>query len=97
MRPRWNEASWLDVCYGEHSIWVVVMKANNTRKDGDYRYCGSPCLTWEEAYEVMKDHTIFDNNITLSRMVEDGAYYDEINPNTGEVVAEYIIKKVGAF
>lgn len=95
MRPKGICESWFDIRYDEHSIWVVVMKANNTRKDGDYRYCGSPCFTWEEAYEVMKDHTIFDNNLSLCKMVEDGAYYDEINPETGEVVAQYIIKKIG--
>lgn len=95
MRPKDLNGSWFDIRYDERAVWVVVMKANNTRKDGDYRYCGSPCFSWEEAYETMNDHGIFDNKISLSKMVEDGAYYDEINPETGEVVAQYIIKKIG--
>lgn len=95
MRPKKSDESWFDIRYNEHSIWVVVEKYNCTNKDGDYRYAGAPCMNYEEALELMNSHVIFDNKLCLCKMVEDGAYYDEINPETGEVVKQYIVKKIG--
>ena len=81
--------------YNEHNIWVVVEKYNSTNKDDDYRYAGAPCTDYEEAFDLMNSHVYFDSKLEVCKLVEDGAYYDEINPETGEVVKQYIIKKIG--
>lgn len=79
----------------DHSIWVVVEKYNTTKRDDDYRYAGSPCITYEEALDLMNCHVSYGNECTLDELVEDGAYYDEIDTYTGEIVKSYFIKRIG--
>lgn len=95
MRPKDLNESWFDIRYNEHTIWVVVERYNNTKKDDDYRYAGAPCIGYDEAIDLMNAHVQFDNKLELCKLVEDGAYYDEINPETGEVVKQYLVKKIG--
>lgn len=95
MNPKDLNKSWFNIRYNEHTIWVVVERYNNTNKDDDYRYAGAPCIGYDEAIDLMNAHAQFDNKLELCKLVEDGAYYDEINPETGEVVKQYIIKKIG--
>ena len=84
------------ICSSEHDIWVVVERYNGTRKDDDYRYAGAPCMSYEEAVDLMGSRASFDTKLELAKYVrDDGAYYDEINSETGEVVKQYIIKKIG--
>jgi hypothetical protein len=79
----------------EHSIWVVVEKYNNTKRDDDYRYAGSPCIGYEEALDLMHSHTIYGNECKLCKLVDWGVYYDEIDCETGEIVKSYLIKEIG--
>lgn len=81
----------------EHSVWVVVEKYNNTKRDDDYRYIGVPCISYEEALDLMNGHSIYGNELRLDKLVEDGAHYDEIDCETGEIIKHYVIKKIGRF
>lgn len=94
MRPK-NLFEDYDIRFNEHDIWVVVEKYNATKRDDDYRYAGAPCISYGEAVDLMYNHVGYDSVVTLRKVVEDGSYFDETNPETGEVVKEYIIKKIG--
>ena len=94
MRPK-NLLENYDIRFNEHDIWVVVEKYNATKRDDDYRYAGAPCTSYGEAVDLMYSHVGYDSVVTLCKVVKDGSYFDETNPETGEIIKEYIIKKIG--
>lgn len=73
-------------------IITIVMRDYSVKDPySRMRYIGAPCLTFEEAREVVYGHHHWGCDFHTS-YVDNGTDYIEINGETGELVAEYFVR-----
>ena len=76
-----------------HQIWIIVRKDTTSAREDYYRYAAQPCISWEEAFDTLSENAY--PNVLDVTYIDNGATGHEIDPETGEIVAEWIIKMVG--